>query len=253
MLMDVARRASLSAVLLGTLAGCTGLISEKPVFGAADYDTTGALLGHYRDAEGRKSVVVTRGLDGQLAFFGFESKTTKKKGSKDTEEVWRQAFYADAAAIALGGGDYTLQVSCTAIVQGNKSYAGWLGGKASPWRDYTAYGVIAQDRKQDHLWFSANFYESSDGAEHILTRYGAQKPKDSGGVRILPPNITRAAAMAMFRDLVAFDMTSDGSLELYRRLDRETLPDADETAALVVKDSSTCHRLQIEGSPPPEK
>jgi hypothetical protein len=245
------RRALLPAFFAAVLAGCTGVVSEKPVFAASDFDTTGALLGHYTDTGENRKVLVTRGPDGQLVVFGFENKPVKK--GKETEDVWYHAFYAEGAAVALGGGDYVLQISCSAIAQGGKTYAGWLGGKSSPYRDYTAYGVIAQDRQQDHLWFSANFYRNGEDAERVFARYGAVKPKDRSELRILPPDMPRAAATAMFRELIAFEMAQDASPTLYRRADRNAILDAELAKFLVIKDSTTCRRLQRESEPPKDK
>lgn len=254
--MNIARRGFRSALLactLGVLTGCTALVSEKPVFAPTDYDTTGALLGHYQEYGGQKQVVVTRGADGELVFLGFESKPVpKKKDSKAQDQaIWAQALYAEAAAIPLGGGDYVLQVSCTALAHDGKTFAGWLGGKVSPFKNHTAYAFLAEDRKKDYLWFSANFYASGDDNARVFNRYGVQKPpgKDDD-VRIIPADISRSATMAMFRELIALDMASSGSPELYHRENRDGQPDENEAAAMVIKDSAQCHRLQTEGDPP---
>lgn len=247
---------TLRSVLLGgiisILSGCTSLVSEKPVFEPADYDTSGSLAGHYRVVGDAGQVVITANPDGRLTLFGFQTVKAKKR-AKDNTETRVQALYADAAAIPVGNGDYALQISCAALADKDKDYASWLGGKDSRWRDYSAYGVIAQDRQQDHLWFSANFYRSTDELDRLFDRYGVKPAPDSRGIRILPAAMSRSAAGALFRDLIAREMAPGGGGELFHREDREGRLTADEEQALRIKDSTTCRRLQREGERPPDK
>jgi hypothetical protein len=267
MFCDIARRASVSALVcsLSVLAGCTALISEKPVFGAADYDTSGSLLGHYKmvdESTQATQVLATRGPEGRMVLLGFEVKkaaptNNPEPGAQtDKHDVLVQGYYAEAAAIPLGGGDFALQVSCAALIEDGKIYASYLGGKKSPYRNYTAYGVIAQDRMKDYLWVSTNFYSREEDTDLIFNRYAVAKAPENNGkdydVRIIPPDISRSAAVALFRDLIAQDMNADSGSELYKRTDRDPQPSDDETAAIVLNSSEQCQRVQNEGEPPPK-
>lgn len=250
------------ACSLTALAGCTGLISEKPVFAPADYDSSGVLLGHYRKLDENMQVVVSRGRDGRIVILGFETKGTGQTNKSETDvqsnnrENLVQSLYAEAAAIPLGSGDFALQVSCSVVIRDGKTFASWLGGRESPYRSYAVYGFVAQDRKKDYLWVSTNFYGGGDDTALIFNRYAVEKaPQDTStdyDVRIIPPDLTRPAAMALFRDLIAQYMESDGGSELYKRTDRDPQPSGDERAAIVLKDSNQCLRIQNEGVPPPK-
>ena len=252
----------LLACSLTALAGCTGLISEKPVFDPADYDTSGSLLGHYRKLDENMQVVVARGREGRVVILGFEiekaGQTTKSgtDGQNKKHEDLVQSLYAEAAVIPLGGGDFALQVSCSAVIHDGKPYASWLGGKKSPYRSYTLYGFVAQDRKKNYLWVSTNFYSGDDEAAQVFNRYAVDKaPKNTSkdyDVRIIPPDLMRPAAMSLFRDLIAQDMGSDGGSELYQRTNRDPQPSDDEKAAIVLNDSNQCLRVQYEGESPPK-
>jgi hypothetical protein len=250
----------LLACSLTGLAGCTGLISEKPVFVPADYDTSGSLLGHYRKLDENMQFVVTRGREGRIVIFGFESKKTGQTNKPDTEnnghEELLQGLYAEAAAIPLGGGDFALQVTCSAVMHDGKTYATWLGGKKSPYRSYAMYGFVAQDRKRDYLWVSTNFYGGGDDTALLFNRYAVEKaPQNTSkdyDVRIIPPYLARPAAIALFRDLIAQYMNSGGGSDLYQRTDRNPQPSEGEKAAIVLNDGNQCLHVQSEGEPPPK-
>lgn len=252
----------LLACSLTGLAGCTGLISEKPVFIPADYDASGSLLGHYRKLDENIRVVVSRGREGRIVILGFEAKKTPQTNKSETDaqnnnrEDLLQNLYAEAAVIPLGSSDFALQVSCSAVIHDGKTYASWLGGKNSPYRSYAVYGFVAQDRKRDYLWVSTNFYGGGDDTTLVFNRYAVEKaPQNTSkdyDVRIIPPDLARPAAMALFRDLIAQYMGSDGGSELYQRTNRDLQPSDVEKAAIVLNDSNQCLHVQNEGEPPPK-
>lgn len=256
-----ASRFSIAIVAAAILAGCTTLISEKPAFAAADYDTSGALYGHYRSADGKQQVLVTRGAAGQFVVQQFDVAVMFVKGKDgnpdEQHESLTQSAYAEGAAIPLGGGDFALQMSCVALAHDGKTFASWLGGKASPVRSYTIYGLIAQDRKRDRLWASANFSDGGDETALIFNRYGVRKaPKalvKENDARVLPPGLDRTAALDLFRALIARAMDSGNGSTLYERINRDMEPSDDEAAATLLGDTQTCRHLQTEGEPPPSK
>lgn len=253
---------ALVACALTGLAGCTGLISEKPVFVPADYDTSGSLLGHYRKLDENVKVVVTRGREGRIVILGFEDKKVGPTNKPNTDaqnnsrEDMLQNLYAEAAMIPLGGGDFAMQISCSAVIHGGKTYASSLGGKKSPYRSYAVYGFVAQDRKKDYLWVSTNFYGGGDDTALVFNRYAVEKAPQNASkdydVRIIPPDLTRPAAVALFRDLIAQYMGSDGGSELYQRTNRDPQLSDDEKAAVVLNNSNQCLHVQNEGEPPPK-
>ena len=252
------RRVALAACAFA-LCGCTGLLSEKPLFAPADYDASGALLGHYAIMKGdtTEGVIVSRGAGGGLVFVGLKSVPGKAKD----ETTWVQTIYAEGAAVPLGDGDYALQISCSGLVEKGRIYASWFGGRRSPYRQYTAYGVLARDRKADHYWVNANFYSSNDDAQTLIfNRYGIEKGtlKNSDGTevadtaRIIPAGMPRSTAIALFRDLIAQDMADSSEGGLLKRTNREPLLDNDEKKAVILNDSEACRRVQAEGEAPPD-
>lgn len=260
MFKDIVRRASAFAAL-SVLAGCTGLVSEKPVFAPSDYDTSGSLLGHYGTPDSHRKVVVARGADGGIVLLGYEYGKPENKpegaAQTDADEVLAQSFYAEGAVIPLGGGDFVLQISCSAMNDNGKDFYSWLGGRQSPYRAYTSYGYIAQDRSKSYLWASSNFYSSRDEPAAIFNKYGVETaPKIDGksiiDARIIPPGISKGAIRSLFRELIAQDMDSGDSGELYQRRSREPALDSDEAKATRLNDSAECRRIQLEGEPPPK-
>jgi len=91
----------------------------------------------------------------------------------------------------------------------------------------------------------------------IFNRYGIRKPAKStangDNVRIIPPDIAKPAATAMFRDFISLQMDSDSGSNLYHRENRDGQPDAVEAGTMLIRDSATCHRLQTEGDPPKDE
>ncbi len=151
-----------------------------------------------------------RGPDEQITALGLEYKTDEQ--SKDVP-VLTQTFYGEGAAIPLGGGDFVLQITCSALVKDGKVYASWIGGKKSPYPTYTVYGTVAQDRKKGYGW--ANIYlfsargdrsEDVDYADSLNLFFNKYRIKTSGdgsegnaSVAIIPSDIGRSAALSLFR------------------------------------------------------
>jgi hypothetical protein len=252
--MRVLAPALLSCVPL-VLGSCTMLVSEKPIFTTSDFDATGALVGHYDSEDDKGEFVVMPSSDSRLVVIGFETMPSKRSS---TPGGLVQASYAEVAAIPLGNGDFALQFGCTALAEDGKTFGSLLGGSASRYGNHTAYGIVAQDRKKDHLWVSINFYKySGNPYDAIFSKYAIRNHKNDdakakGGaseVEVIPPDISRSAAQALFRDLIATDMLSSGSSQLNTKTNNDGELTDDERAAVVLNSSDACVRVQNQITP----
>jgi hypothetical protein len=237
------------------LSSCTMLVSEKPIFTNSDFDATGALVGHYDSEDQKGGFVVMPGSDSRLQVFGFETIPSKRSSSPGRLV---QISYAEVAAIPLGNGDFALQFGCTALAENGKTFGSLLGGSASRYGNYTAYGIVAQDRKKDHQWVSTNFYEydrNTYGAifsKYAIKKHNVDDAKGKGGateVEVIPPDTSRSAAQALFRDLIAADMLSSSDSQLSTKTNSDGELTDDERAAVVLNSSDACVRVQDQITP----
>ncbi len=228
------------------LCGCAAMVSKHPLFAPSAFDSSEYLLGTYQAHDGGPrsgEYIVDRSGTAGLRIVGLEHDGNN----------WLQTFYGDGAAIALGGGDYVLQMSCVAY----RDSGGWksadVGPPGSAFRSYTLYGLAIKDRRKNDYWIVQNVGGISGD---LLTRYGVNvfKIKTGDGddiVDVVPDSMTPEAAKSFFRDVVTAAMTSgQAGPELVEQTSVDstlTAASPDETKALTLTTPAACRVIADHG------
>lgn len=233
------------------LAGCSTLVSERPVFASEDFDSSPVLLGRYASVESGPDSVryyVDRSGVAGLRITGFH----------EVGEKWQQIFYGEGGAIALGGGDYVLQMSCLAYRGDTQWQSAALGPPHSPWRRFTAYGLAIRDRRAGDYWV----LQSSTGLGHedtpLYRRFGIEERKipgmkqgDEDRIDILPHAISPSQARTFFAVAVLEVMAGRGQpvLVAQERAGANDASSRSEVAkAVEVSTTGECREI-ADGSP----
>jgi hypothetical protein len=226
------------------LCGCATMVSKHPLFAPASFDNSEFLTGTYQiQQNGSGELIVERSGERGLRIVGME---------RDGDS-WNQKFYGDGGAIALGGGDYVLQMSCVAFRDSSSWSAADVGPPGSDFRHYTIYGLAMKDRRKNDYWILQNF----DGlSPEMLARHGVVNAKiksgtDNDTVDVIPEGASVEEAKAFFREIVASAMASgNGGPELVEQTSVDsTLAAAnpDELKAVTLKTSAECRAIADHG------
>ncbi len=237
-------RIGTAIALVGSLAACTSIVSQKPIFSDKDFEKSDGVLGIYDALNSNPSeeFEVTREGAGKLRVIGLGQDKQK----------WFEFFYADFSAIPMGGGDYILQVSCS-LMRDDKD---WKPAPVAMTKGYTDFAFVLKDRRADTYWSLANF---SDVTPALLARYGAvdpsvRDPKQDNSIRILPAGMAKEKAIAFFRDVAADAMNNGngnpGVIERRTSGPQAIDPKSDEAKAIVVRTPQQCQSLTRNYRPP---
>ena len=219
------------------IAGCTSIVSQKPIFSDKDFEKSDGVLGIYDalNANPSEEFEVSREGAGKLRAIGLGQDKQK----------WFQFFYADFSAIPMGGGDYILQVSCSLM----REDKGWKPAPVVMTKGYTDFAFVLKDRRADTYWSLANF---SDVTPALLTRYGVvdpsvRDPKQDNSIRVMPQSMPKEKAIAFFRDVAADVMNNangnPGIVERRTSGPQAIDPKSDEAKAITVRNAQQCQSL----------
>jgi hypothetical protein len=175
---------ALCALAALALSGCGFVVSDKPVFPDSASVNDPSLAGVYTVRGPQNSDVVIVSQDDAAGYHAaFYSKYIKKT---DENGGFIQTGAADFSLIALGGGDYALQVSCfggvTSVAMG--------GGPKMP---RYQYAVLLAARPHDAFWLGI----LPDYA--MAHRYGLPVSKDDV---VAMDGISAERAKAFFREWI---------------------------------------------------
>jgi hypothetical protein len=225
------------------IAGCTSIVSQKPIFSDKDFEKSDGVLGIYdaQTTNPSEEFEVTRESAGKFRAIGLGQDKQK----------WFQFFYADFSAIPLGGGDYVLQVSCSLMADDK----GWKPAPTAMTKGYSDFALVLKDRRVNAYWSLANFQDTTPA---LLARYGAvdpsvRDPKQDSSIRILPASMSKEKAIAFFRDLAADTMNNangnPGIIERRTSGPQAIDPTSDEAKAITVRTAQQCQSMTRQHRP----
>jgi hypothetical protein len=175
------------------LAGCTTVLSDKPVFPPAMAANKSALEGTYtlRGDNGENVVTVKRRDASTYDAIGFGVKP-----------AYREGLAMEFSAVPLGGGDYALQISCLASRDDNgtwkheseSAYVYWVLAASRAKGDYFVGWDVA-DADRDAL--SLKYHQQADKGTLKLSGLSPERAKAfffdweqsqlaTGGDRVVP-------------------------------------------------------------------
>jgi hypothetical protein len=237
---------ALVAVASVLLSGCATMVSKQPLFAPSSFDGSEFLLGTYQTSDsGRRNgeFIVDRSGANGLRIVGLEH----------DGDNWVQMFYGDGGAIALGGGDYVLQLSCVAYHEKDGWKSADVGPPSSAFRSYTIYSLALKDRRKNDYWILQDAYGISSD---LFTRYGVNTVKIKVGdaedtVDVIPQGVAPETVKSFFRDvataLMAGGQSGPGLMEQTSVDSSLTASDPDETNALTLTTPAACRAIADHG------
>ncbi|HTQ13414.1 MAG TPA: hypothetical protein VMH86_06020 [Rhizomicrobium sp.] len=181
------------------LAGCTTVVSDRPVFPASMAAGGPSLEGAYLvyGENGENVITVSRRDGGRYEAIGF-----------GTRPHYREGLAMEFAAVPLGGGDFALQVSC--LASRNDSGA-WNKEKDAAF----AYWTLSASRARGD-WFAGIIVADAD-RDALAAKYRLAAGKNALKIDGLSPG----RALSFFRDWQAAQLAVGGDrvIPVIRALD----------------------------------